>query len=413
VKVWLVNPFDPLFGEREHLGRYGRLAETLREAGHDVTWWSSDFSHRFKRVVDATRVRASAAEKGIDVRLVATPPYRKNVSYRRLKSHRAYGRAFRKLAMDQPHPDIMLASSPPLESACEVARLGQAWNVPTVIDIQDQWPDNFVRVIPRAVRWLRASLLGPYYAMEREAYTLADGIIGVAQGYLDRGVQVGGHKRHEGVFPLGVDLEEVDAAMRQNDTERARKWRKPEGSIRLLFFGGLSHINDFMTIVRAAVLAKARFGERVHFVIAGTGELEEEATKLVRQKNLDNVTLAGFLEFPEWAHLLAQTDVGFNASFPDAMVYFPGKLFHYLAAGLAVLNTLPGQCAELIEKEGCGLNYAAGDPHSCFDAVARLVESPEMLARMGSVSRRLAEQVYDRKIILADLTRFLEKAALI
>ncbi|UCE58872.1 MAG: glycosyltransferase family 4 protein [Phycisphaerales bacterium] len=411
MKVWLVNPFDPLFGEHEQLGRYACLAETLQQAGNDVLWWSSTFSHRFKRNVDAERVHAGFAEKGIRVRLVPTPPYAKNVSYRRLKSHRAYGRAFRELASDQPHPDVILASSPPLESAYEAARLGREWQVPTIIDIQDQWPDNFARVMPGAMRWMRGVLLAPYYTLERKAYTLADGIIGVAQGYLDRGVLVGGRKKHEGVFPLGVDLQEVDKAIAAGAAEYTDKWRKPEGRIRLLYSGSLSHNYDFQTIIRAAALAKQRFADRVEFVLSGTGELALEAERLVIQHDLDNVHLTGFLGFDEWAYLLSQADAGFNASFPDAMIYFPNKIFYYLAAGAAVLNTIPGQCAELVEKEACGLNYTAGDPESCFDAIAQLVDAPQMLTQMGLASRRLAEQVYDRKIILTGLTRFLEEAA--
>ena len=30
MKVWLVNPFDPLPGEQEQLGRYAHLADALR-----------------------------------------------------------------------------------------------------------------------------------------------------------------------------------------------------------------------------------------------------------------------------------------------------------------------------------------------------------------------------------------------
>ncbi len=411
MKVWLVNPFDPLPGEREQLGRYAHIAEALREAGHDVLWWSSTFSHRFKRDVDRALVEAGVSEKGIEVRLVPTPRYTKNVSYRRLRSHKSYGRAFQELAADQPHPDVILASSPPLESAREAARLGRVWGVPTIIDIQDQWPDNFVRVIPRPLRWLRGLLLGRYYAVEREAYTLADGIVGVARGYVDHGVRVGGRKPYEGVFPLGVNLKELDAAIARGAVEHAEKWQKPEGRVWLLYSGSLSHNYDFLTIVRAAVLTKARFGDRVRFILTGTGELAERAKRIIRRNGLDNVTMTGFLEFPEWAFLLSQADAGFNASFPDALIYFPNKVFYYLAAGAAVLNTIPGQCAELVENEGCGINYKAGDPRSCFDAIARLVESPDVLAPMGSVSRRLAERVYDREIILAELTRFLERVA--
>jgi hypothetical protein len=78
--VWLVNPFDPIPGEEEQLRRYAYLAASLREAGHRVVWWSSDFSHRFKRLVDKTAVERAAKALGIVVRLIPTPPYPRNLA---------------------------------------------------------------------------------------------------------------------------------------------------------------------------------------------------------------------------------------------------------------------------------------------------------------------------------------------
>ena len=412
MNVWLVNPFDPLPGEQEQLGRYAHLADALRQAGHDVLWWSSSFSHRFKRNVDAALVTAAAKNRGIDIHLVPTPRYSRNVSYRRLRSHRSYSRWFGERAKTQPPPDLIFASSPPLESACAAAKLGRTWGVPVIIDIQDQWPDNFHAVLPRPLRRFGRRLLTPYYAIEREAYSLATGIVGVAQGYVDRGLHIGGSKKHEGVFPLGVSLKEVDEAIKQNAEHYSEKWRKPDGRVWLLYLGGLGYSHDVLTIVRAAIPAQERFGQRVRFILAGRGELAGKAASIVRRHSLDNVTMTGFLRFSEWAYLLSQVDAGFNPSLPGALIYFPNKIFCYFAAGAAVLNTIPGQCAELIDRHSCGLNYTAGDPGSCFDAIKRLVESPDELSAMKVASRRLAEQVYDRGIISVGLTRFLENVVL-
>ena len=412
MKIWLVNPFDPLPGEREQRGRYAHLAQALSQAGHDVLWWSSTFSHRFKRDVDASRIHAAAKEKGFRIRLIPTQRYSGNVSYRRLTSHRAYGRSFRERAKDQPHPDLILASSPPLASACQAAALGRAWKIPTIIDIQAHWPDNFLFVMPPVMRWFGKPLLASYYRIERAAYTQATGLIGVAQGYLTHGVRIGGHKKYEGVFPLGVSLDDLDAAAKRGAKDHAPRWDKPDGRTWLLYSGSLSYNYDFLTIVCAAVLARDRFGDRVRFILTGTGELADRAQTIVRKHNLTNVTMTGFLEFPEWAYLLSQVDAGFNASHPEALIYLPNKLFYYLGAGAAVLNTIPGECAALVQDEGCGLNYTAGDPLSCFEALTQLVESPDALAKMGSAARRLAQREYDRKIVCANLTRFLEKAAL-
>ncbi len=410
MKVWLVNPFDPLPGEQEQLGRYAYLARCLRSAGHEVVWWSSDFSHRFKRFVDAEAVRDAAREWGIQVELVPTPAYSHNVSLRRVRSHRAYGETFATRAAQADPPDLILASSPPLESAAAAAEYGRQRNVPALIDIQDQWPDNFARLFPAWLRWSSRLVLGPLYKVEKRAYSVASGIVGVAQGYVDRGVAVGGGKQHTGSFPLGVDLADVDNMMNAAD-RWASKWPKPDDQLWLLYSGSLSHNYDFLTIVHAAIPARERFGSRVRFLITGTGELAPHAARIIAQHQLDNVTLTGFLEFTEWAWLLRQADVGFNASFPDALIYLPNKIFYYLASGAAVMNTIPGECAQIVSDSGCGLNYTAGDVDSCFAAICKTVEDDTARQQMQTAARKLAEERFDRRIVYTDFTRFLESVA--
>ncbi|NJL26914.1 MAG: excinuclease ABC subunit C [Thermoanaerobaculia bacterium] len=47
----------------------------------------------------------------------------------------------------------------------------------------------------------------------------------------------------------------------------------------------------------------------------------------------DGGSPAGFMDFPQWAYMVSQADIGFNASFPQAMIFLPNKIFYYLAAG--------------------------------------------------------------------------------
>jgi glycosyltransferase involved in cell wall biosynthesis len=411
MQVWLVNPFDPCPGGAEQLGRYAHLVRALRDAGHEVVWWSSTFSHRFKKDVDAASLQRQAASWGFDLRLIPTPRYQSNVSVRRLWSHVVYARRFRKLAECLEHPDLILASSPPLEVAGEVAFLGRRWNVPAIIDIQDRWPDAFVRVLPNAARGLNRLLLLPWYRAERQAYRAADGIIGVARGYVERGLAVGGEKKYSGVFPIGVHLGDVDEAIARGAETYGQRWTKPDDCIWMIYSGSLTRNYDFLTVIRAAVLSRQRFGGRVRFLITGQGHLAEKARRIVRRESLDNVEMCGFLDFEEWAYLVSQADAGFNVSFPDALIYMPNKVFFYMAAGLALLNTIPGQCAELIARHDCGVNYAAGNVDACFACIRKLVEAPEELHRMKAASRRLAETAFDRRIIDREFVSFLSDVA--
>ncbi|MBQ6924007.1 MAG: hypothetical protein IJQ73_05140, partial [Kiritimatiellae bacterium] len=124
MNIWLCNPFDNLVEEGARPQRYALLAAEFARRGHAVTWWTSDFSHARKArraAADGTPLpHAYANAQGVFMRLVATPPYARNVSLRRVRSHRAFARAWQREALaavaakELARPDILVTSLPPL-----------------------------------------------------------------------------------------------------------------------------------------------------------------------------------------------------------------------------------------------------------------------------------------------------------
>ena len=115
--IWIVNPFDDIPGEGLPPLRYWSLARILASRGHDVTWWSSTWSHRRKAI---RRVPLGIREdEGFAMRLVAVRPYQKNASLARFASHRDFSRTFERLANESiasgqlSRPDLILASLSP------------------------------------------------------------------------------------------------------------------------------------------------------------------------------------------------------------------------------------------------------------------------------------------------------------
>lgn len=409
--LWIVNPFDPLPGEEEQLGRYGTLADLALARGHRVTWWSSTFSHRFKRPIRAEKVAAAARERGLAVRLVEAPPYQKNISVRRLRNHTVLGQRFVAEATTQPPPDLILASSPPLEMARHAMQLSRDWGRPGVLDIQDLWPQTFVRALPAPLAACEKTLFAPYYRMERAACQAASAIVGVAKGYRDRGLEVGGEKRHHGIFSLGVNLDELRTAMQRGRERFLSRWQKPEGQRWMLYSGSLSYSYDVLTLLRAAAAIEAQHGESVRLILTGQGELLQPARDLAAELGLRQTTLTGFLDFEEWACILSQADIGLNANVPESLTFLPGKIFSYFGAGTAIINTVPGECADLIAESGCGVSYRAGDVEGCRQAMQSLLQNPDALESMRQASRRLGEEVFDRGLVYANFLNFLEQVA--
>ena len=102
MRVWIENPFDTLPVEGFRPQRYWLMAEAFVRAGHDVTLWTSDFSHATK-----SRRTVRAGDAPFALRFVPTPPYTSNVSFARIRSHRAYAAEWLAESERTPAPGFM------------------------------------------------------------------------------------------------------------------------------------------------------------------------------------------------------------------------------------------------------------------------------------------------------------------
>lgn len=395
-RLWIVNPFDPLPGDPEQPGRYVSLARMLRDAGHDVTWWTSDFSHRFKRPVDRAAILRAAEAERIDVRFIETPPYSANVSLRRLRSHRAFAHRFAQSARgeaDRAPPDLILASNPPPEAAAAAGRIARELRRPFVVDVQDLWVNTFRGLLPGMVRWASPLLLRPWIAASREAYAAADLVVGVAQRYADDPQHFGRADVPRENIPLGIDLAEFDRAAARG---RSLLGEKPAGEIWSIYSGSYSGAYDVLTVAHAAVRLVGRHAH-CRFILSGRGELEPQVRAIIAQNR--RITFLGFAPFDDWAATIRLCDIGFNAVKPDRWVLFPNKIFYYWAAGAAVLNSIAGECAAVVRRDDTGVSYRCGDVD---DAVARfeeLIADPARLAARRRAARASAERTWDRAVL--------------
>ncbi len=406
--IWIVNPFDPLPGDPEQEGRYATLARLLVRCGHTVTWWTSTFSHRFKKPVDQAAIRTACRASGLRVEFTDAPPYARNVSLARVRSHGVLARAFHAAALrDAEQPSVIVVSSPPPVLAAAAVDVAKTRGAKSLVDVQDLWPDAFESLVSKPLRPLLTPAMWLLRRNVRKAARGCDAIVGVADAYADNSFRETDGTKRKATIPLGVDLAAFDAAAERGTCEQ---FTKPPGELWLAYTGSLNRNYDFLTILGAAAqLGPKLGGRRLRFFLTSRGELAGPAQAFIREHQLAHVTMTGFLEFDPWAYLLSQCDVGFNASFPDVMIFLPNKIFYYLAAGAVVLNTIPGQCSRIVADGGCGLDYVAGNVDSCCNAIARVVQDDALRGTMESAARRLAETSYDRAVLYPQYVALIEE----
>jgi glycosyltransferase involved in cell wall biosynthesis len=109
------------------------------------------------------------------------------------------------------------------------------------------------------------------------------------------------------------------------------------------------------------------------------------------------VRVHGLLDRGGYVRLLSECDVGLVLVKPESLVAVPYKACDYAAAGLALVNPLPGELAELVETHRAGLAYTAGSGDSLARVIASLASDRNLLLQMRLGARRLAEAEFDRE----------------
>jgi glycosyltransferase involved in cell wall biosynthesis len=89
--------------------------------------------------------------------------------------------------------------------------------------------------------------------------------------------------------------------------------------------------------------------------------------------------------------VLRSSDIGVLGSASEGL---PLALIEYGMAGLPVVATAVGQCAEVLDHGGAGLVVPPRAPEPLANALVELLESPEQRARLGQTLRERIERQY-------------------
>lgn len=373
MKVWIVNPFDnlPLEGNRPQ--RYWLMSRAFARAGHEVTFWTSDFSHAHK----APRVFAEQSvakfngrdagdgiwqADGFRLGLIPTRPYRRNIGLARILSHQLLARRWTARVATEEVPDLVIASSPPLGLCAAARRYCAAHGIRFVVDVMDAWPETFARVVP-------AWLLKPLARVARANYCAASAVSVVSTRYLDL-VKAAGATAPMRLFYHGI----ARTAGAEVVSERSG-----HGPFTLVYVGNMGASYDLATLIEVV-----RQSEDVALELAGSGPDEPRLRALAQ--GCARIHFHGYLGEAPLRALLARVDAAVVPMFPSSCVGVPYKLADYAAAGLPVLNALTGETADLIRTHGAGETYTAGNAASLAAALT-VLRSRDLSAVRAGASR--------------------------
>ena len=380
------------------------VAEFFRRRGHQVLMIESDFFHREK-------TKGRPAKEGY--RYLDTIPYKKNLSAARLYSHYNFAqKAFKELE-SAGHIDLLYVMVPAnslTQMAARYKRLHPETKL--VLDIIDLWPESLPipvikNIFPCTVwRDLRDQYLKAADLIFTEC-RLYQEVLG---------------KRLEGLnvetlyWPKEEKAGETGQKKRVNETQQERNREnlcrmQPEESdshsIEICYLGSMNNIINIDYIVTLLKEINGRKPVTLHVI--GDGESREEFLNKLQQAQIDLRYYGVVYDEEQKREILKNCSYGLNLMKNTVCVGLTMKSVEYLSYGLMLLNNIPGDTWELVEKEKIGYNCT--DENVAW--VAEMVAACEYTSNgsrcltAGEKARKLYETLFSTEAFEAQLEKYL------
>jgi len=414
VKVWILQTGEPLHidGEFVRPMRAINLANALIAVGHTVEIWSSDFFHQEKRhrfgCYEEVRISPQ-----LQLNLLPSKGYRRNIGLGRLTDHAQLALNLRRKLRTRIAPDVTFIGYPPIETASVMSKWLKRRDSPSLLDVKDQWPEFFVKILPGFLKPVGRMALFPYFLMASRTFRRVTGISSMASGFLDWSLANAKRPRGESDGVFALTSPEADISVAQHNA--ARLWWDQNGvfeddTARFCFVGSQSTAFDFETVIRAAENLTINKVD-CEIVICGDGEMSASLAK--RVQFVGNVRIVGWIDRPK-IEVLAERSIAALAPYRNVQNFslnIPNKVLDAFSLGIPLVTPLSGEVARLISEHYVGKIYEEGNSDSLAECLQQMIDDEDGTRLMGENAKELYESEFSYKLVYTRLVKHLELLA--
>ena len=268
--------------------------------------------------------------------------------------------------------------------------------------VQDLWPESL-----SATGAIRSSIILKWVGkLTQWIYKGCDCILIQSQAFRESVIKYGAKLDQIRYFPNYAEDIYKPVTLSVDAPENALM---PAG-FRVMFAGNIGKAQDFETILAAAKLTQIK--PDIQWVILGDGRNRDWVEDKIRRCNLTNVHLLGRYDKEKMPAFFSLADVMLVSlkREPIFALTVPAKVQSYLACGKAILASLDGEGARIINEARAGLTVPAENPRELADAVLRLSTlGSEALMEMGRNARTYFETHFSRTNLLDDFEGWLNE----
>lgn len=324
MEIVIVNCFET------YENRVELLQDFFSKAGHHVVVYTADYCH-FKKCK-----RESAPDNYF---LIKTKPYKKNLSFERLSSHADFAKkVYTALEEQIERIDLIWVMLPPNSLAKKMAELKQKNSgVSLVFDVIDMWPETMplhgVDSIWPLSKWKK---------LRNKNLKFADAVVTECYLYQEK---IKDYVIQDKLFNLYFAKKHTDSIERTG---------RRTDCLELCYLGSINNIIDIELIGK--IIEQLAKEKAVKLHVVGDGERKEVLLETARLAGAEVEYHGVVFDEDQKGEILSRCHFGLNIMKDSVYVGLTMKSMDYFAAGLPMINNIKGDTAEIVARNGFGVN---------------------------------------------------------
>lgn len=374
----IITPFD----NYSYNVRIKYVEHYLKELGYQKNIViSSDWNHRTKQPYKSDRP---------NLELIHVKSYKRNLSLDRIISHFLFARRVY-LRLKEIRPEFIYASVPPNFIIRYIAKYKLLFPKTQVIcEVGDLWPETLP--IDGWKKNLAFPILKIWSYLRDHYIHKVDGII--YECNLFRSIV---EQKSKSEIPVSTIY-----LCKENAMSEDFKFLESLDLIQIAYIGSINNLIDIDLIVN--ILSAINRKKKVLFHVIGDGENADRLFAQCEKECIDFINHGKIYDDNLKSSILKTCALGMNIMKESVVVGATMKSLEYFHWGMAVINNIPADTHEIIERYDCGYNLSRNSIESIAKSIALL--SIDDLNKMCNNSRKVYLELFDEKNISKQFKTF-------